>query len=371
MSVIEFKTSKKALFIDREQITQHEWDDYFVNEKQNKVILRTNHKFAVYDLNTKEIVFNMSGLDQVQVHDSERIMVGKGNKDALYSIDGTVLINFFDGCIFWEDNFYVLKMNEKYGIASNDGKTKIDIIFDDIACESSHIIVTLNKKKGLYNLKCEKVLDAEYDQIGIFDKYIITVPDKDDICRRQIYTIDGKKLIVDCDNVFCISDNYVGILVEITSNRRYSLYSFDGTPILEGYSHMEFGDEIADRAIIAAKNGKAGVFDLDGSEILPCKYKRISYGAGSSYEAQLVTVIENHDKRAIYSTKERKFVLPFGKYKSIKSYKKGICDLVLENNVHGYYITKADRFIEAEDVNITKSGRYEFKINDKWEMFEM
>jgi len=369
MSMIELKTSKKALFIDGEQITEYEWEEFFVNEKQNKVILRTNQKVAVYDLNTNEIVFNMVDLDQVQVHDNERIMVGKGTKDAMYSIEGNVLIDFFEGCIFWMEHYYILKVKEKYGIASKDGTVKTDIIFDDIAFENSHIIVTLDKKKGVYNLNCEKVLNIEYDQIGVFDKYIITVPDQYDTCRRQIYTIDGKKLILDCDNVFCISDNYAGILVEIMSNRRYSLYSFDGAPILEGYSNIEFGDEIADKSIIAAKFGKVGLFDLDGKELLPCEYKRMLHGAGSSYEANLVTIIDDKDRRAIYSTKEKKFVLPFGKYKSIKSYKKGICDLVSEDNVHRYYLTKADIFIKADDVNITKTGRYEFKINDRWEMF--
>lgn len=372
MSNIEFKTSKKALFIDGKQITPYEWDEIYVNDNKGKIILASKHNVKVYDIQTKEVVFEKEFVDAIRIHDKERIIVCKENKEAMYSIDGEILIDFFPGIIFGMVDFYRLQVGSKYGIATLDGRNITPVIYNNVTKEGSHIVVELETKKGLFNFNCEMLLEPEYDNIGVFDNYIITVPDKNDICRRQIYTLDGKKLILDCNNVFCISADYPGILVETKDNNTcYSLYSFDGTPILESYSNMEFGDEIADGVIIAAKYGRVGLFDLDGSEILPCKYQRILYGAGSSYESQIVTVIEDNERRAIYSTKERKFVVPFGKYKSIKSYKKGICDLVLENNVHGYYITKADRFIEADDVNITNSGRYEFKINDKWEMLEI
>lgn len=328
MSNIEFKSTKKALYIDGEQITKFEWDDCFINEKQNKAILTTNHKFAVYDLKTKDIVFNMLDLDQVQIHDNERIMVGKGNKDAIYSIEGDKLIDFIEASIFFVDDFYLLKQGDKFGIASLDGEKITPIIYDNIVKEKSFIIVTLGQKEGLFDLNCNAVLNAEFDKIGVFVKYLITVPDKKDIHRRQIYTIDGLKLILDIDNVFNIADNYAGILVETTNKRHsYSLYSYAGIPILEECSYIELGDEMADRAIIASKEGKMGLFDLSGKEMLPCEYKDIRFGAGSSYEANLVTVKDDNDRRAIYSTKEGRFILPFGKYNCIASYKAGVCGL--------------------------------------------
>lgn len=372
MNNIEFKSTKKALYIDGKQITKFEWDQCFINEKQNKAILTTNHKFAVYDLEIKDVIFNMLDLDQVQIHDNERIMVGKGNKDAIYSITGDKLIDFLEASIYLAGDFYLLKQGDKFGIASLNGEKITPIIYDNIVKEKSFIIVTLGKKEGIFDLDCNMILNAEFDKIGVFDKYIITVPDKKDICRRQLYTIDGLKLILDIDNVFNIADNYAGIMIETTNKRHsYSLYSFDGIPILEEYSYLDPGDEIADRAIIASKEGKMGLFDLEGKEILPCEYKDIRFGAGSSYEANLVTVKDDNDRRAIYSTKEGRFILPFGKYNCIASYKKGVCELVSEEKEHMYYLTNANKFIKADEMNITKSGKYEFRINDKWEMFEI
>jgi len=314
----------------------------------------------------------MCGLDSVQVHDNERILVVKGEQAALFSIDGRTLIDFYNGWIYELDEFYVLKSKEKYGIASKDGKTKTDIIYDDISYEKTNIIVTLNKKKGVYNLNCEAVLSVEFDKIGIYDKYIVTVPNIKNINRRQVYTLDGKKIIFDSDELFWVSSNYAGILIETKAKKdAYFLYSFNGSPILEGYNHMEFGDELADGSIIASKDGKAGLFDLDGKELLPCKYKCIRYGAGSSYEAKLVTVRDDNNRQAIYSTKEKNFVLPFGHYSCIESYKKGICELISKDKVHGYYLTKVKKFIAANDINITKSGRYELSINGEWEMLEI
>lgn len=372
MNKIELRKGLYALYIDDIQITPYEWDGLYVNEKKNMVILITNNKVAVYDICDKKIIFEMSEVDQVQVHDNERIMVGKGYKDALYSIDGDVLLDFFEGFIFPMNNYYVLKSKEKYGIALLDGTVVVPIKYDDIAEEKSHIIVTLNNKKGVYNLKGELVLNTEYDRIGVFDNYIITVPDEGNVCRRQIYTLDGKKLICDRDDVFSISDDYAGILVETQSRGDgYSLYSFDGQIILKCYDYIEIGDNSSDGAIIARKNGEYGLFDLIGNELLPCEYKNIVFGGMNHYEAGIVSFWNSIGQRGVYSLKERRIVVPIKKYTSIESYKNGICELISEDNEHGYYITEADKFIATEDINITKTGKYEFLVNGEWKMLEI
>lgn len=117
------------------------------------------------------------------------------------------------------------------------------------------------------------------------------------------------------------------------------------------------------------KDGKFGVVDFEGKEILPIEFEQIQLGEGIPNSPHDYILVKKNNKYGIYSNDGR-LQVPV-EYEYFKHYKQDNSCLVYNEGVSGYYIIPKKKFVAADDINITKTGIYEFLVGGEWKVLDI
>ena len=183
------------------------------------------------DSNEKTYLYEENGLFGLENDEGKKVTEAKYNK--IIKIDNV-------------GNMYIVNINSKYGLINSSGKEVIEVEYDNIVSDE-------------YNY--------DYSKIG----YILSQKTKEGY--KFGYANDKGKIILDCEyeEVRRVSE-YKGedIYLILKENGRYGILKNNKFVVDLKYQDIFYNDSV-DRFIVE-KNGKYGVLDRDGKEIIKPEY---------------------------------------------------------------------------------------------------
>lgn len=176
------------------------------------------------------------------------------------------------------ENVIKIKKEEKYGLVDNKGRKILETQYANIQPlgkenTSNYIIQTEEGKYGIATYSDKIVLDATYDQIQPIhknDMYVVTKKGKQVVVNSQ-----GEELLNgDYNQIKDILKNKdQGIIFE--KNGKYGVMNYEGEQIIPNtYEDLQ---EAKEGVLIAKQNGKYGIIDIQNAVQVDFIYLSIYY----------------------------------------------------------------------------------------------
>ena len=278
-----------------------EYDDVFYFQTKDNIniknhfIFKSNNKYGILDTDGNIIL--------PAKYDFER-----SNNYGLYNnysgfcfnifVDNGLLYNYipvdrYDKCFRVGSEYfgcyYITELCGKYGILSSDRKCIKEPYFDEIILYNSPLKIGLHKIR--YNDKNNKY------------GYIIFVIARKNNKYWLYNAIDGKSILEDCDDIryhyVWNEDPYIEFTKETNKG-----YVMGGGVVL---SFNEYDNIVLGRKNISVfKNGKQGLLNIYGFELLPCIYNFIKEKSRDEY---LVVKDDNEEIISFYKPSLNKFYI--------------------------------------------------------------
>jgi len=270
---------------------------------ESYIVIMKDDVIDYYDFSGKKIYNNDGQI--VQINDDHYIYTIDEKSGVSDKYGNNVLPPVYEQIEYIENsNFFIVCKDEKYGIIDDKGELKVPFMYDGIYTpynkssinKITYVNVRLNNKSGILSLNnFTESISPVYDRINTFyEGYAIA------------YDNDGYGIINEYGNVilpfgtydyiFSISDK----LICLNKDDNYYLANNSGEIISEKiydyiYQYSKAGD-----FQIFEKNGKKGLIDNNGLEILSARYNSISnnkvlFNSGNSFIAtNYKDVIKNY-----------------------------------------------------------------------------
>lgn len=335
--------TKKALFVNNERITDYIFDDIWENDTE--IILYSDSIVNIYDKMTGEKIF-------------ERVL-----KDG----------EFFR---FIMDFFYIEK-NDKVWLYTTRGKKFSKRSFDDISIQENYeslklIIVHRGNKQGVYSFAGDKLVACEYDGIKLRKNAIEAHYMEGNHIIVHLYSLKGLLIFPAILHEDQWLSTPAGIIKKNPKGKK-GLYSIDGKVILsEIYDEIEVSDMYdfhKRECIVVKKDDKYGVVNFFGKEILPIEFDDARICDGIPHSERDFILVKKDNKYGIFSSDGR-LQVPI-EYDYFKSYFKDRTCNACKDGTWGFYIIPKKQFVIADDINITKTDKYEIFVNGKWQMIKL
>lgn len=218
------------------------------------------------------------------------LIAAKNNKFGILSHDGEILVNHkYDNITIYFDKFYVLQINNKWGVLNGNFKEVLPNIYDEVLPISDNEFLVLDKTNWYkysidenYIIKKQKLnFGASYD----FSHYKSYSQKSQQWAINQDYFLvmkNGKCGVVSKYMVevipplydFVLSD-FNSIFFEFEKNGKSIYFNTRGKEIkdvtIESYGN--YGKY--SKTIICTKNGKYGLIHSDGNTLIPFIYEQI------------------------------------------------------------------------------------------------
>lgn len=247
-----------------------------INFQNAYVVAQLNGKKGVLSLSGKEIIpFEYEELKDYIA--SEIYFIGaKGGKFGLFAHDGKVVLpaqyDMLDGTGL---NMVTVTNNNKTGMVTPQGSPVLPMEYDEIVNMENYFLLKKNNKYGFIGPAGNVIIPVEYDAL-------------DRLATKQYYNLyyllgtrNGKKAIVDAATGKPLFDF---IYDDLIGTRNYAE-----------------DPEIFGNAIIAVKNGKYGMIEMNGNVLVPFIYDELQYLssylviAGKSGKYGIVDVYKNNN----------------------------------------------------------------------------
>lgn len=265
------------------------------------------------------------------------------------------------------ENSFKIKQNGKYGIVNNEGKKIIEAQYEEITNlgkddKSGYIVKNTEGKYGVVDYSAKQVLEPRYDEIK-------------KINQNDLYVVkqDGKLKVIDKSGNDILTEGFTDIKEILSNQENEFIYTTN-----EKYGVIKSNGEITINAqydelkqsqkgiLIAKKDGKYGVIDLENAEKIPFKYTSLTYNEvanlyiaedtnynadiiNSNYEIKLSGILSKLDTEKGYMK------LRIGeedKYYNFKFEEKNISDVLPSNTM---FLSKKDGkygFVDKEGKTI-------------------
>lgn len=203
----------------------------------------------------------------------------------------------------YQNNILTYKVDDKYGIITIDGKKVTNAEYDSIETleyKDGILIVKKDGQAGLIKLNGDVVIkpkyysiisDGYYNEKSNYDNagYIVEV--KSDSGYRYGYINTKGKEILDCKynlikRILEIDDEEGAYLIT-SQNGKMGLNRNIQTKIKNEYESIEY-DNI-NNIMAVKKNGKYGIYDLDGNMILPTQYEDLQFAG------KIITAVKDNE----------------------------------------------------------------------------
>jgi hypothetical protein len=289
---------------------------YFKNEH---VISKKNGFYGILNRNGEEVAPHV--FDKVSFVFSNKYFGIKKKKCALYSIDGSIINEYYDEMNVY-GNFLIVKKNDVWGVLDNLGNEIVACIYDGVIGHSSeYLIVVKNGLEGHINNNFELTIQCLYQNIGFLSN---------EYNYRKV-----KK------------NNLFGLLNE--KNIEVIECKYDEIKIFNS-SH-----------IVIEKNGFYGIIDFNENIIIEAEFDEIIFIKGSLFGARI------KNSWSIYNL--AKELISKYKYQKIKKNTEGYIP-VRRNKKWGFVNEKGVEEILCEYNEVTNffNGFAFVKTNEQWEV---
>lgn len=231
-------------------------------------------------MNKQEQVLISPLYNQIEFLGTHLIGVRKDEKWAIFSDKGKQLSDFIYENIWGGANGYlVLVQNKKMGLVDSFGKVIIPFEYKKMEYyqKNKWIIQTESGKYGVVNLQNKLILPVIYDEIAPrkYDKYETPSPENNLFISQnnQKGLMDSAlKVIIPCEykNLVERDEFYEGEKED--KNEQYSYFNRRGKKI-KAFSEAEYRHlKNEGYALFFYQNGKLGVIDTSGKEVVPFLY---------------------------------------------------------------------------------------------------
>ena len=253
--------------------------NYETGEYKTKAINSKNEEiFTNYD--QIEAISNKDKNNNLW-YESNVLKVKKDGKFGLINLSGKELTGFeYEDIVAIEGitNALKVKKDGKYGVIDNEGKEIVKIQYSDITNlgkdnKSGFIVKAENGKYGIVDYSQNQILESKYDEIyKIYgnDLYVVKQADKKILVQK-----DGTEVLTtgfdEIKEILKSKDN--GIIYK--KGNLYGVMKTTGDVTIEAtYEDLK---EAKSGVLIAKKNGKYGIIDLENNNKTEFKYSIIEY----------------------------------------------------------------------------------------------
>lgn len=337
-----FSVNGKYGYIDcnGKKVIDNVYDDahYF---KAGLAKVRVGGYTGVIDTDGKEII--PAEYDSVQI-DEKYIITIKDDVETYFDFAGKKIISpKDDDRISVGNHLYIVCQDQKYGITDDQGEIKVPFKYDYISKpytengDSTYVIIRTNDKCGILTLSdFNETISPTYDSIDTFHEGYATV-----YLDGMYGLIDENGSIVipigEYDYIFSVYDSLLCLLKE----DRYYLAENNGEKISSKYyDNINQFSKVGDFQIFE-KNGKKGLLDSTGNEVVSASYDYISGSYGNVYHSNTSFITTN------YSDSVKNHIIVVGEYQNID-----LSDITLVNVI----TPKLQPYHDLIQKSITESG---------------
>lgn len=166
----------------------------------------------------------------------------------------------------------VQNAKKKFGFINEQNQEVIPCQYHEATMFSGKLARVAQKGRwGMIDSAGKLVIPLEYDAIahGLFEHAIVTKQDK-----TGVFNGVGKAIVpVEFDELMDYATEKIYVAIDYTENKT-AVYDFEGKTIIKK-NQYESITITGTNQLIASKNGKCGVVDLEGKTIIPFKYEYV------------------------------------------------------------------------------------------------
>lgn len=213
-------------------------------------------------------------LSDFNVHGGVWLVPVKDGKKALYDAKGHKILDFlYDEIsrIGWCDGqeLFWVKAGNKVGVVAKNDEQILSLQYKKVLpLEEGFLLVSMDAKEGYAQNDGNVVLPPIYQRVAVdFSSQMIKVFEND---KCHICSLDGKKLFSDAyaEPEICLCKE--GVIFE-----NGAFMTRAGNVVLSGFTKIERLAKFGYEALVVCKDGKFGLYDFEGKEIIPVKYDLI------------------------------------------------------------------------------------------------
>lgn len=389
---IDIPNPSKAVFIVSSNYDSQkgEYETQVINDKNEKIL--TQYK--------KIIPIQLKDANAQIPYEKSVLMYQENNKYGIIDFSGKKITEaIYDSIesLLYKEGCLIVKDGEKYGVINILGRKMVEIEFDSINADGYYdedtgykkagFIVGLRKEEGYrygyISSKSEKILDVEYNQINRIteisdnDVYLYVTKngqvgvyqDKNQIIKNsyeqveydknnKIFVIkkDGKYGVVNISNeeILPIEYNYIMISGDkINAEKDNEKLIFDVNGNEQKVKNITLiATENKKYFIVIDENGKFGVADKEGINILENKYQYMEYAFGNYFIAK-----ENNKTGIVDINGKTKIEFDYDVIQKIKN--TNILQAVISSeNISRIFNEKLELMISDKNMLITNEGEY-------------
>ncbi len=299
-------TNKKWGVIDNngDIIIEPTYEEYIIIPNDEKDVFictydvdynKNTYKTKVINANNEEIISGYKKIEPIYNYDESNniffddniLLVEKDNKYGLIDYEGKVILNCdYDGIEALKkiENSFIIKKDNKQGIVDAKGKIIIEPTYKEIKSigdnyQNGYIVINEKNKYGVIDFTGNQVLENKYDDISQVygnNMYIIQENGKYKLIKKS-----GETVLKDFDSIKSIDDERI----IIKEDGKYGIKNISGKEVVPAkYQDLEY---TFSNYYIAKKDGKYGIIDTDGKEMLKFNYENITYrNVANFFEAE-------------------------------------------------------------------------------------
>lgn len=290
-TVLQYQENDKYGLINFEgkQITKAEYEEIRnMPYREGEIVAKKDGKYGVISINGGKILdFKYDVINGDNYYSQEKeyeldgyiVGINKDNKMQYGYIDNkrqVVLNTEFDKIyrinnVEDDDNIYLITEKDKKVQLYKNNKLLLDndyqsIIFNE---ESKLLIVQKDNKYGALDLEGKQIMNIEYDSLQIPGQYITATKDGE----TKTYNLSGEVQEVSEFASVMTTDNE-NYKITIDQNNNYGVISSNNSIVIENnYSYIQY--LFGDCFVVGGKDGKSGVINASGEEVLPLQYEVI------------------------------------------------------------------------------------------------
>ena len=198
------------------------------------------------------------------------VSLRQAGKSGAYNLSNRIEIDcLYDELFEFNDNNYAkIKIKNQYGLINSLGKIVVPVIYDDVMNrETSFSVVLKQNKYGVVNDSGKEVIPTIYDKaIGISSHGLVGLKQNE---KWAIFDTTGKQL-----SAFKYKNMnlcYIEYLIGEEDSSSF-LINHESKPII---TEHPCSADLIDGFLSIYRNGKQGLVDSNGIEIIPFKYDDI------------------------------------------------------------------------------------------------
>ena len=295
-------------------IESSEMQDYisiFYDNKNYILNGYTGEQLVSFDSDYQYKIYDISEDGKIIILNATEI----GKKLKLYKIirDGKLLdVNNECEYVYIKENTLFCKVKLKDYYLGNDGNKSYEVTNAAYSSDNHYAVDDLDLMKGvtfysegktIKNIPCRKL---EHKQFMSNNIYILQTLSSEKCKTESIiyeyYNSNGEKIF---NSEFMDASNFdeKGRAIVSKDKKNYYLIDTEGNQIGKMYSNIQLEEDF----YIVTKDKKKGVMDINGNEIVPCKYSNISIDKNLNINFALAEI--EGSKNILYNLDNKKEII--------------------------------------------------------------